>query len=370
VSQPRVALVHDRLTEWGGAENVLAEFRTHWPNATVFSPIVDRDVVADKFDSVHDTWLSGAYARAGKRSYAPLLPFVPRALRALPLDDGFDVALLSHFAFATQAALATDIPVVAYVHSPARWAWASAFRAHEGGGRVGQLALRGLATMSRRCELRAAPKLAHIIANSQAVADRIGDWWELPATVINPPVRVQAFTPDPHVEREDFFLLAGRLVPYKRFDLAIRAAQRAGVRIVVVGGGRFRGCLDEIAGPETTFLGSVAHDVLVDNFRRCRALVMPGVEDFGIVPVEAMACGTPVIAVREGGALDYVRPGVTGEFIDGGVDDEVVDELSRAFESFFPPSYQPSAIRTFAESFAPETFRSRVADVVHQALAG
>ena len=335
-----------------------------------FSPIVDRDVVRERLGSVRDTWLSDAYARAGKRSYAPLLPFVPRALRTLPLDDGFDVTVVSHFAFATQAAFATDKPVVAYVHSPARWAWASGFRAREAGGRGGQLALSALATMSRRCELRAGPRLAHIVANSDAVADRIRHWWGLPATVINPPVRVDAFTPNPQVQREDFFLLAGRLVPYKRFDLAIRAAQRAGVRVVVAGAGRFRGHLDEIAGAETTFLGSVSHDVLVDNFRRCSALVMPGVEDFGIVPVEAMACGTPVLAVSEGGALDYVRPGVTGEFIRCGTDDETIEDLARMFESFRPGNYHSSAIREFAESFAPESFRSRIADVVNQAVAG
>jgi glycosyltransferase involved in cell wall biosynthesis len=368
MSQPRIALVHDRLTEWGGAENVLAEFLAHWPDATVYSPIVDPDVVRSKLGSVQDTWLSGAYARAGKRSYAPLLPLVPRELRHLPLDDRFDVALLSHFAFATQAALATNKPAVAYVHTPARWAWDSAFRAQEGGGRAGQLALRGLATMSRRCELRAAPRLARVIANSEAVADRIRDWWGLEPTVINPPVRVHMFTPDPDVEREDFFLVAGRLVPYKRSDLAIRAAQRAGVRIVVVGAGRFRSYLDEIAGPETTFLGSVPHSVLVDNLRRCRALVMPGVEDFGIVPVEAMATGTPVLAVGEGGALDYVRPGVTGEFIKGGSDDEIIEHLARTFEAFQSSVYPWSVIRNFAESFAPENFRSRVADVVNDAL--
>jgi glycosyltransferase involved in cell wall biosynthesis len=368
MSQSRVALIHDRLTEWGGAENVLAEFLMQWPDATVYSPMVDPDVVRHKLGPVEDTWLSDAYARVAKRSHAPLLPFVPRAMRHLPLDDGFDVALVSHFAFATQAALATDKPVVAYVHTPARWGWDSAFRAQESGGHLGQLALSGLARMSRRCDLRAAPRLTRVIANSEAVADRIRNWWGLSSTVINPPVQLHMFTPDPDVQREDFFLVAGRLVPYKRADLAIQAAKRAGVRLVVTGDGRFRSYLEEIAGSETTFLGRVPHNVLLENIRRCRALVMPGVEDFGIVPVEAMACGTPVLAVGEGGALDYVRPGVTGEFVTSGTDDETVDDLARMFEAFQPSAYESSAIRNFAESFGPENFRARVAEVVNDAF--
>jgi glycosyltransferase involved in cell wall biosynthesis len=222
--------------------------------------------------------------------------------------------------------------------------------------------------MLRRCDLRAAPRLTHVIANSESVAERIRNWWGLSPTVINPPVRLDMLTPDSDIQREDFFLVAGRLVPYKRADLAVRAAKRAGVRLVVTGAGRFRSHLEEIAGPETTFLGRVPHDVLLENFRSCRALVMPGVEDFGIVPVEAMACGTPVLAMGEGGALDYVRPGVTGEFIKGGTDEQIVEDLARMFEAFQSSAYESSAIRTFAESFAPENFRSRVAEVVNDAF--
>ncbi|MCM6772166.1 glycosyltransferase [Nocardia sp. CDC159] len=377
---PRIALVHERLTEYGGSEAVVAEFLKIWPGADVYAPIATRagiDAVraAAATDgrnpmsgaTFHTTWLSRAHAVGGQRSHAPLLPFVPRALRRLPLDE-MDAVVVSHHAFATQAALATAAPVIAYVHSPARWAWDAAFRAREAGGRAGQLALAALGRLARGCELRAAPRLTRVVANSQAVADRVAQWWGLRAAVVNPPVRIDRFAPDAAVEREDFFLFAGRLVPYKRPDLAIRAARRAGCRLVVVGDGRFRAQLEALAGPETTFLGAAPDGVLLDAYRRCRALLMPGVEDFGIVPVEAMACGTPVLAVGAGGALDTVRPGVTGELLASGDDTTVTTEFARAMREFDPAAYDPAAIRTHAESFSPATFRTRMAAVVTDAL--
>ncbi|MFC6010662.1 glycosyltransferase [Nocardia lasii] len=364
----RIAIVHERFTEFGGSEAVVGEFVETWPDAQVFAPIVAPGGVREPVREVHDTWLSKAHARTGGR-HAPLLPLVPRELRRLPLRD-FDAVVISHHAFATQAALATDAPVVAYVHSPARWAWDREFRAQEAGGRAGQLALAALGTLAKRGELRAVPKLTHVVANSHAVAERVTDWWGLPASVINPPVQVSRFTPDASVPREDFFLCAGRLVPYKRADLAIRAAQRAGVRLVVLGEGRFRAQLEEIAGTETTFLGATSGEMLLDMYRRCQALLMPGIEDFGIVPVEAMACGTPVLAVGAGGSLDTVRPGVTGEYVPAGSDDEVVAALAEVMREFRSAAYDPAKIRDHADTFAPEVFRAKMAATVADVVRG
>ncbi|MEV0247864.1 glycosyltransferase [Nocardia sp. NPDC050712] len=365
---PRMAIVHERFTELGGSETCVAQFFENWPRAEVFAPIVEPDSVRPPLHTVHDTWLSKAHSVT--RSHAPLMPFVPRALRKLPLRNRFDAVLISHFAFATQAVFATDAPTIAYVHSPARWAWDPAFRAQEAGGRTGQAALSVLGEFARRNELRAALHLSHVIANSRAVAERVHDWWGLPASVINPPVHVDRFTPAPAIPREDFFLYAGRLVPYKRADLAIRAAQQAGVRLVVLGDGRYRQHLESIAGPETTFLGATSFEVLLDTYRRARALLMPGVEDFGIVPVEAMACGTPVIAVGAGGALDTVIPGVSGEHVPFGSDAAVIEGFAKAMAAFGIADYDPSTIRDHAITFSPNTFRNRIAATVDEVLAG
>ncbi|MFD6197321.1 glycosyltransferase [Mycobacteriaceae bacterium NPDC060252] len=375
MNSSRIAIVHERFTEFGGSELVVAEFMKTWPQAKVFAPITEpqcrrqvMEAAGRLQDAAHEpiygTWLDGAYALTGRRSHAPLLPLVPSAMGRLPIGNDVDAVLISHHSFATQAAFATEAPVVAYVHSPARWAWDRTFRDHEMASRAGRMALSALGTLARRGELRAAPRLSHVIANSHAVAERIRDWWGLPSTVISPPVRIDRFSPDPSIPREDFYLCAGRLVPYKRADLAIRAAQRANCRLVVLGEGRFRDHLESIAGPETTFLGAASDEVLLDMYRRCRALLMPGVEDFGIVPVEAMACGTPVLALGAGGALDTVDPGVTGEHVQAGPDDAVVAQLAALMQDFNPADYNTDAIRAQACGFSPEAFRSRIADTV------
>lgn len=366
----RVAIVHDRLTEHGGAEKVLAEIVGLWPHADVYTSIASGNAVRPPLKSVRSTWLSSAYRISGCRSHAPLLPMVPRTLRKLPLRGRYDIVLISHFAFATQAALAADCPTVAYVHSPARWAWDPAFRAQEAGGMAGRAFLHNLGRMARQNETRAASALTHVVANSTAVAGRIADWWGRPSTVVHPPVDIDRFAVDETVAREDFLLIAGRQVPYKRTDLAIRAAKRAGARLVVIGDGRHRTALDNLAGNETTFLGAVPHDTLVEMFQRCRAVLMPGVEDFGIVPVEAMACGTPILAVNSGGALDYIKPGVTGEFIDYGTDNEVIADLADKMSSIDFATFDPAEIRAFAESFSPRFFRSRMADIARLAING
>ncbi|WP_306364967.1 glycosyltransferase [Nocardia sp. CC227C] len=374
----RIAIVHERFTEYGGSEAVVAEFMRTWPGAPVFAPITQAECVRAVADAAGTSppaanirasaWLSRLHAATGRRSHAPLLPLVPRALRGLPLRDEYDAVVVSHHAFASSAALATSAPVIAYVHSPARWAWDRAFRSREAGGWAGQLALTALGGLARRAELRAAPHISHVVANSSAVAQRVREWWDLPATVVNPPVRVDSFSLDPTVEREDFFLFAGRLVPYKRADLAIRAAQRAGVRLVILGDGRARRHLESIAGPETLFLGPADDAVLLDMYRRCRALLMPGVEDFGIVPVEAMACGAPVIAVGTGGAVDTVLPDITGVHIEFGSDDDVVRSFARVMEDFQHRTFDGVQIRKHALDFSPTVFRERMSTVVDNCL--
>ncbi|MGW0182144.1 glycosyltransferase [Nocardia sp. NPDC003345] len=373
VAAAEVAIVHERFTEYGGSEAVVGELARIWPRARVFAPIVDPTAAPahahPPWDTVSGGPLSRIHAATGRRSHAPLLPFVPRALRGLPLRDRYDAVVISHHAFATQAALATDAPVIAYVHSPARWAWEPEFRAREAGGAAGRAALAALGVLARRGETTAAPHLTAVVANSRAVADRIRERWNLPAAVVHPPVRLDRFSLDPAVAREDFLLFAGRLVPYKRPDLAIRAAQRAGCRLVVVGDGRYRARLEAMAGPETTFLGAAPDEVLVDMYRRCRALLMPGVEDFGIVPVEAMACGAPVLAVGAGGALDTVLPGRTGALIAPGTDEAVVDGFAAALRDPAGAGLLPPApIRRHAETFGPEMFRARMAEIVGAAM--
>lgn len=366
VSAPKVVVVHERFTEVGGSENVVEQLSIEWPTAEVHVPIARSQGIPRGLSMPPYTGrLNRLYRWLGQGSYAPLLPLLPMSFRHLRLPAA-DVVLISHHAFATQAVFATDARAIAYVHSPARWAWDPQLRAGEAGGRLGGLALAALAVRTRREELAAAPRLARIVANSSAVAERIQRCWGREAQVVHPPVDTEYYTPDRSVEREDFFLLAGRMVPYKRPDLAVRAAREADVPLVVVGEGRFLQHCKELAGPRTTFLGRVPDAELRDLHRRSRALLMPGVEDFGIVPVEAMACGSPVIALNEGGAVDSVVPGVTGEMVVPGTDEVVIEGFVDALRSFRPGACDPAAVRKHAELFSRAAFRANMRRVVNE----
>jgi glycosyltransferase involved in cell wall biosynthesis len=364
MSDPRFAIVHERFTEIAGSEHVVEQLATAWPQASVHVPIARSSGVPAGLNAPPETsWLNRLYHLTGERAHAPFMPLMPRVFRNMDLGDP-DVVLVSHHAFATQAAFATSAPTIAYVHSPARWAWDKSLREGEASGRVGAAALTMLARTTKKAEAAAAPRLHTVVANSTVVAKRIEDWWNREAIVIPPPVDTDAFTPDPGVDRDDFYLLAGRLVPYKRPDIAIRAAAAANVRLVVAGDGRSLDFCRSIAGPNVEFVGRVAHETLLGLHRSARALVMPGLEDFGIVPVEAMACGTPVIALGKGGALDSVVDGVTGEFVAGDTDDELVSGFAEAMGAFDASRFDPATVRRHAEKFSRSVFRRRMREVV------
>jgi glycosyltransferase involved in cell wall biosynthesis len=302
----------------------------------------------------------------GHASYKFLLPLLPGAMRRFDLD-GFDLVVTSHHAFANRVRVPEGVPVVSYVHTPARWMWQREMRSSEWGGRAAGVALGAFAASQRRPDRKAASRLTGVVANSRHVARRIARWWERDAYVVPPPVDVSYHAPAP-VEREDFFLLAGRLVPYKRPDIAVAAAKLANVRLVVAGDGRARAAVEPLAGGRTEFVGRVDDDELRDLYRRCRALLFPGEEDFGIIPVEAQGCGAPVIAPAVGGVLDTVVPGTTGVLYDPTGDQ--VATLAATLTGFRPDTFDPDAIRAQAERFAPDRFRARFADALDAILRG
>ena len=359
----KLAIVHERFTEYAGSEQVVAQLAEHWPQASVTAPIAQPAKMPRALgDRITSTGLSRLVRGGG--GYAHLLPALPLAMRHLPVRDA-DVVVASHHAFATQVVHATDAPVLAYVHSPARWMWDPAMRAGESGGRLGELGLRAFAAAYRPADRAAAGRLAAVVANSSAVADRIRRWWGRTAEVVHPPVDTEFYHPDPTVEREDFLLLAGRLVPYKQPALAVEAARRAGRRLVVAGDGRIRAEVEQLAGPDVEFLGRVDDEALRSLFRRCSALLMPGVEDFGIVPVEAAACGAPVIALGEGGALDSVVAGRTGTLVaPGGSQEERTDRWAEVLRTHESRGFDSAVIRRHAESFGRAAFRARMDEQV------
>ena len=366
-SRLRVTLVHERFTEYAGSEKVVAALAQRWPDAAVMAPIVLPAALPAALQGRVTGGALNRLVRSGG-SYAHLLPLLPIAMRRLPVGRP-DVVVASHHAFASQVVYATDAPVVAYVHTPARWIWDPSTRAGEAGGTAGAAALAAFSAAYRPFDVRAAGRLRMIVANSSAVAERIKRDWGQSARVVHPPVDTEYYTPDPSVEREDFFLIAGRLVPYKQPQLAIAAAKLAGVRLVVAGDGRSRAECEQLAGPNTTFLGRIDDEAQRDLFRRCAALIMPGVEDFGIVPVEAAACGAPVIATASGGALDTVIPGETGTLVSDTDDEHRWEAWASVLKSFRTSDFDPLAVRRHAEQFSRVSFITAMSAVVTEAAS-
>ena len=364
---PRVAVVHERFTDRGGSESVVEQLCAIWPQAELFAPIIDETQLPDglRAATVHDTMLRMLYRGHGR--HAHLLPLLPAAMASIDLT-GFDLVLTSHHTFAQRVRPPADIPMVSYVHTPARWMWDARVREQELGSRVGHMALSAFATRQRGPDRAAAARPDVVVAASRAVAGRIASWWNRQVPVVHPPVDVDRFRPAGRQAREDFFLYVGRLVPRKRPDVAVAAARAAGVRLVVVGDGRSRPALEQMSGRRVEVLGRVSDEQLRDLYRRCAGLVVPGEEDFGQVAVEAQACGTPVLALGAGGSLDTVVDGVTGRLWRPVSDDTAVGTLAHELRRFDPGAYDAREVRRHAERFAPDRFRRELQTVVEEVI--
>ncbi|NNF54785.1 MAG: glycosyltransferase [Acidimicrobiales bacterium] len=368
-----VSLVHERITELGGSEKVVDELAKTFDIQGLFVPISDRRGIGLDLDELAVTTspLQRVYRHDGR--YSHLLPALPISFRSF--DPGTsDAVIVSHHAFANRVAHSVrDRPVISYVHSPARWMWDQRFARAEAPSAAAYVVLRTFCATQRPLDRRAAKCVTRLLANSSEVAGRIARWWDCDAEVVSPPVDVGFFTPDPSVKRDDSFLYAGRLVGYKRPDIAIRAARRAGVRLIVAGDGREIDRCKELAGPETSFVGPVDDIGLRHLFRKSQALIFPGLEDFGMIPVEAQATGLPVIGLGQGGIRDTVIDGTTGWWVGSEIDMDdtstLVEAFATALETFAASSFDEEKIIAHAEQFAPEVFRSRMQAIVQASLA-
>jgi len=368
VSKLRATIVHERFTEPGGSEKVVDAFATLWPNSTLFAPLIDPALTFDALKRLphQDSWLQSLYRGQGR--YSHLLPMLPAAMKRARLPWA-DVVIISHHAFANRVRPPARIPVVSYVHTPARWIWDSSFRKADAPGPLPFAALEAFAVSQRRADRAAAQRPDILVANSTEVARRIRRWWGRDSIVVHPPVAVHRFAVDSRIKREDFFLLAGRLVPYKKPEIAVAAATRAGVPLVVVGDGRARERCEKIAGPKVKFLGSVSDQELANLYRRCKALVFPGVEDFGIVPVEAQAAGAPVIALDAGGVKDTVIQHMTGTLLANTANsEELISRFAKAMGDVTHSELSPRDIAAHAAQFSERNFADSMNRIVNGLL--
>jgi glycosyltransferase involved in cell wall biosynthesis len=302
-----------------------------------------------------------------ERYYRYMLPLMPLAARwRLPECDL--VLSLSH-CVAKAANPPPGTPHLCYCLTPMRYAWhmEEAYFAHQGSQGVKARLRAWLLGHMREWDRRTADRVTHFVAISETVQKRIAECYGRESQIIYPPVDTDFYTPAA-VPREDFYLIVSAFAPYKRLDIAISACQRLSRPLVIIGTGQDQRRLQSLAGPDVTFLGWQSDEAIRDHMRRCKALLFPGEEDFGIVPVEAQACGTPVIAFGRGGAVETIltAPQPTGAFFE----DQTVDCLMEAMLSFERQANQfsPTAARRNALRFRKQRFTDQMADLIGRIL--
>jgi glycosyltransferase involved in cell wall biosynthesis len=349
------AIVQDWFITPGGSEQVAQELARILPTAEMYTSFADRSSLAALGARLHP-WPIQRIAGLTKR-HRSLLPLYPLWFGGLDLRH-FDLVVSSSSAFAHAVRTRFSATHIAYIHTPMRYAYdIDAYLHGSSLSLPSRAASRLLAGPLRRWSRAAAQRPDILVANSEAVRDRIRRYWDRDAEIIHPPVEVDSIA----VSDEDkgYLLLAARLLAYRRVDLAVEACTGLGRDLVVVGDGPERARLERQAGPTVRFVGSVDRPTLISLFRACSRYLVPGIEDFGIAPVEAMAAGKPVIAFRGGGAAETVLDGETGVLFDEGTADALAQAIVRADGLAF----DRGAIRKRAEVFATPVFHRRVGEL-------
>ena len=375
--QMRVALVHYWLVNRRGGERVLETLAEMFPQADIFTLVLDRGKLAPSLQNRRITTSFLQKLPGSTRHYRKLLPLFPLAVEQFRLRE-YDLVISSESGPAKGVITASHTCHVCYCHSPMRYLWDMyhEYREGKGMGAASRLIFDLSAHYVRMWDVATASRVDHFVANSENVARRIQKHYRREARVIYPPVRVESGYVSAAVE--DYYLVASPLVDYKRVDLAIEAANRLKRPLRIAGEGPEWRRLRRLAGPSVTFLGYLSDDDLRGQYARARALIFPGEEDFGMVPVEVQSFGRPVIAFGRGGALETVNGLLPGEALDPesttGVffAEQSVDSLVEAIQLFesLEARFSPAHIRAHAQRFDVACFKREMIAFIEEKLAG
>ena len=358
----RVALVHYWLVRERGGEKVLKAIHGVFPDAVIFTNVHDpRHTPSFADASIETTFVQKLpFARSLYQSYLPLMP---SALEALDLNS-FDLVISSESGPAKGVLARPGATHISYVHSPMRYVW----NMYPDYMRRANPAVRTLfpfvANYLRMWDVTSATRVDQFVSNSHNVPARVRRYWGRGSDVIHPPVEIEAF--ETSARDDGFYLYVGELVDYKRADVVVDAFARMRRKLIVIGGGKESEALQKRGGGCVTFLGRVGAEALKDYYARCKAVIFAAEEDFGIVPLEAMASGKPVIAYGAGGALESVIAGKTGLFFPEQSADAVIAAVD-AFEAN-ATRFDPAVIRAHAETFATPVFQAKFKSLVERAL--
>ena len=362
----KTALIHDWLTGMRGGERVLDVLCGLYPDADIFTLYHRRGSVSASIERHRITTSFVQRLPLADTHYRRYLPLFPMAVEQFDLDS-YDLVISSSHCAVKAVVPPGHARHLCYCHSPMRYAW-DQFDAYFGPGRTGRLArrwvYRPLLARLARWDAATAPRVHRFVANSAHVASRIRRYYNRAADVVPPPVDTIFFHPA-SVSPGSHFLVVSALVPYKRIELAMAACDRVGATLRIVGDGPDRARLEAQAGRNVEFLGHLSDEAVRDEYRRALAVVLPGEEDFGIVPVEAQACGRPVVALGRGGALETVIDGENGLLFR----DADAGALAEALERVARMTFDSTRISRQAQRFSRDRHVRRMREVIDETLA-
>ncbi|WP_147612450.1 glycosyltransferase [Treponema pectinovorum] len=366
----KVAIVHDWLVNFGGAERVVQQFLKIYPQAEIYTLVYDENKMGKHFpkEKVHTSFIQKI--PCATKLYTKLLHLMPKAFESFDLTS-YDLVIASSSCCAKGVITSPNSIYIAYIHSPMRYAWDLYYDYMASSGKLTRFFMKRFMPKIRNWDYISSQRIDTIIANSSYIKRRIKKFWNRNSTVIYPPVETERLCPN-EKPCEDFYVVFSRFVAYKRLDLAIKACGQLGKNLVVIGSGSQEKELKALAAKyqnsssKITFTGRIKDDEVQNYLQRCKALIFCAEEDFGIIPVEAQACGRPVIAYAKGGALETVIKNKTGIFFE----EQTVESLKNAINEFEDKikddPFDVKIIIENAERFSSQRFRAEIKNAVKQ----
>lgn len=359
----KIALVHDYLVQYGGAERVLEAFTELFPYAPIYTLIHDKEAMRGMFEDkrIYTSFLQNLpFSRKRHRFFPPLMPLAIEQFDFSP----YDIVLSDSSSYAKGIITRPETLHICYMHTPMRYAWDDCQKYTEDFGFPAFIKKLVPFFMNpiRLWDKASADRVDHFLANSDFVAKRIEKYYHKEASVIHPPVNVNHFYISE--KRAGYFLMVGRLIAYKRHDIAIQAFNRLKLPLKIIGRGPELKNLKKIAGPTIEFLGRVSEEDLPKYYAECEGFIFPQEEDFGIVAIEAMASGRPLIAYRGGDIVEHLEEGKTGVFFD----EQTPEAIVRAVQNFRAADYDSNYIRAQASPFDKELFKTKIQNYINDAL--
>lgn len=362
----KTAIVHDWLVNYGGAERVVEQILLLYPDADIYTLVYDEKKMGKIFpkEKVHTSSLQKI--PMAEKLYTKFLSLMPKAFEEFDLT-GYDLVIASSSCCAKGVITSPTTPFIAYIHSPMRYAWDLYYDYLKNSGRLTKFFMKRWMPDIRKWDYISSQRIDTLVANSSYIARRIKKFWNRDAAVVYPPVDTDRLSVSDEAAG-DYFVVFSRFVPYKRIDLAISACARLNKKLIVIGSGSQEKELKLLAAScknaDIKFTGRISDSEVKAYLQKCRALIFCAEEDFGIIPVEAQACGRPIIAFGKGGALETVVNGKTGVFFE----EQSVESLVKAIEKFEKldkeNTFNPKKIREHAEKFSAENFRKNLSEQI------